>query len=64
MELSQCRVASDQESPPDEWTDVSKDDTQLIDVGVSLLRFHEQSVRRHPLCFKGSPRYLALSLHG
>lgn len=32
-----------------------------MQVGVSLLRFHEQSVRRHPLYFKGSPRYLALS---
>jgi hypothetical protein len=33
----------------------------LIDVGVGLLMFHEQSVRCYPLCFKGSPRYLALS---
>jgi hypothetical protein len=62
VELSQSRVASDQESPPDERTDVSKDDAQLICVGVDSLRFHEQSVRRNPLCFKGSPRILALSI--
>jgi hypothetical protein len=33
----------------------------LIDVWVGSLLFHEQSVRRNPCCFKGSPRYLALS---
>jgi hypothetical protein len=34
----------------------------LIDVWVDSWRFHEQSVRCYPLCFKGSPRILALSL--
>jgi hypothetical protein len=61
VEWGQGGVASDQESPPDEWTDVSKNDAQLINVWVGSLWFHEQSVRRNPLCFKGSPRFLAVS---
>jgi hypothetical protein len=61
MELSQSRVALDKKSSPDERTDASQDDAQLIDVWVGSLLFHEQSVRRDPCCFKGSPRYLALS---
>ena len=48
-------------SSPDERTDASQDNAQLIDVWVGSLLFHEQSVRRDPCCFKGSPRYLALS---
>jgi hypothetical protein len=37
VELSQCGIASDQESPPDERTDVPKDDAQLINVWVGSL---------------------------
>src|SRR6266446_9700000 len=37
VELSQRRVASDQKATPDEWTNASQDDTQLIDVGVCLV---------------------------
>src|SRR6516162_1661008 len=40
---------------------LSRDTTQLIDVWMGLLLFHAQSVRRHTPCFKGSPRYLAVS---
>jgi hypothetical protein len=61
VELSQGGIASDKESTPDERTDTSQNDAQLIDVWVGLLLFHEQSVRRSAYCFKGSPRNLALS---
>jgi hypothetical protein len=37
VELSQSRVALDQKATPDEWTNASQDDTQLIDVGVCLV---------------------------
>ena len=60
VELCQGRVASDQESTPDERADASQDDTQLIDVWVCSVLVHEQSVRRNPLCCKRSPRYLAV----
>ena len=61
VELGQGGVTSDKESTPDERTDASQDDAQLIDVWMGLLLFHAQSVRRHTPCFKGSPRYLAVS---
>src|SRR5215510_6428858 len=61
VQLGQRGVTSDKESTPDEWTDASQDDTQLIDVWMGLLLCHAQSVRRHTPCFKGSPRYLAVS---
>ena len=61
VELGQGRVASDQESTPDERADASQDDTQLIDIRVYSVLVHKQSVRRNPLCFKGSPQNLALS---
>jgi hypothetical protein len=63
MELCQRGVASDQEPTPDERTDASQDDAQLVDVQVYLVLVHAQSVRRNPCCFKGSPRNLALSSH-
>jgi hypothetical protein len=62
VELGQGGVASHQESSPDERTDISQDDTQLIDVGRQWVWLHDQSVRRQTLCFKGSPRILAVSL--
>ena len=46
VELGQRGVTSDQESTPDERTDASQDDTQLIDVWMGLLLFHAQSVRQ------------------
>src|SRR5262245_13774128 len=61
VQLGQGGVTSDKESTPDKGTDASQDDTQLIDVWMGLLLFHAQSVRRHTPCFKGSPRYLAVS---
>src|SRR4029434_6750876 len=61
VQLGQRGVTSDKESTPDKWTDASQDNTQLIDVWIGLLLFHAQSVRRHTPCFKGSPRYLAVS---
>jgi len=54
-------VASHQEPAPDERTDVSQDDTQLIDVRERRVGFHEHSVRRQPVRFKGAPRNLAVS---
>ena len=62
VELGQGGVTSDQESTPDERTDASQDDAQLIDVRVCLVLFHAQSVGRKAHCCKGSPRNLALSL--
>ncbi len=62
VELSPGGVASDQEPPPDERTDVPQDDAQLINIWVGPLRFHEQRVRCNPRCFKGAPRNLAVSL--
>ncbi len=44
VELGQRGVAPHQESAPDEGADASQDDTQLIDVGMRLVWFHEQSV--------------------
>jgi len=44
VELSEGGVASNQESSPDERTDASQNDAQLVDVWVGSLLFHEQSV--------------------
>jgi hypothetical protein len=44
VKLGQGGVAAHHESAPDERTDASQDDAQLVDVGVGSLRFHEQSV--------------------
>ena len=62
VELGQGGVTSDQESTPDERTDASQDDAQLIDVRGCLVLFHAQSVGRKAHCCKGSPRNLALSI--
>src|SRR5262245_5549141 len=56
VQLGQRGIASDQEATPDEWTDASQDNAQLIDVWMGLLLVHAQSVRRHTPSFKGSPR--------
>src|SRR2546427_7273272 len=53
VELGQGGVTSDQESTPDERTDASQDDAQLIDVRVCLVLFHAQSVGRKVHCCKG-----------
>jgi hypothetical protein len=44
VEVGQSGVTSDQESTPDERTDASQDDAQLIDVRVCLVLVHAQSV--------------------
>ena len=61
VQLGQRGFTSDKESTPVKWTDASQDDAQLIDVWMGLLLCHAQSVRRYTPCFKGSPRYLAVS---
>jgi hypothetical protein len=61
VEVRQSRVAVDQKAPPDERTNVSEDDAQLVDHWGWLVVFHGQSVRCHPFDCKGSPRNLALS---
>lgn len=44
VEVGQGGVTAHKESMPDERADASQDNTQLIDVRVGLLLFHEQSV--------------------
>ena len=61
VELRQGGVAADEESAPDEWTDLAQDDAELIDAGWFNRLIHAQSVPRRALRFKMSPRYLAVS---
>jgi len=51
-----------EETAPDEGADPSEDDTQLVDAGRLYWLAHGQSVPRKTLCFKVSPRNLALSI--
>src|SRR5439155_8955074 len=61
VEVRQGRVATDEQTAPDEWTDLAQDDAELIDAGWFNRLIHAQSVPRRALRFKMSPRYLAVS---
>ena len=52
MQVRQGRVAADEESTPDQRTDLTQDDTQLIDTGLWLCRkfWCVGTVRRVSLC--------------
>jgi hypothetical protein len=64
VEVGQRGVAAHKEATPNEGADASQDDAQLIDVGVWLVVFHEQSVRRNPFYFKGfPPEFSSLMAH-
>ncbi len=62
MQVCQGGVAADEESAPDERTDLAQDDAELIDAGRFDGLIHTQSVPRRALRFKVSPRNLALSI--
>ncbi len=62
VELCQGGIAADEESAPDERTDLAQDDAQLIDAGWFNGLMHAQSVPSRALRFKMSPRYLAVSM--
>jgi hypothetical protein len=53
--------AADEESAPDERTDLAQDDTQLIDTRRFRWLTHRLSVAQCAVSLKVSPRYLALS---
>ena len=55
------RVTSHTQTTPDEWTDLSQDDAELIDAGRFKGLIHAQSVPRRALHFKVSLQNLALS---
>jgi hypothetical protein len=55
--VGQGGLTADQQSAPDERTDVAQDDAELIDHRRWLSRLHGQSVRRSPLHCKDAPRY-------
>ena len=64
VELRQGRVAADEESAPDERTDLAQGDTQLIDTGRFRWLAHGWSVAQCAVSLKVSPRNLALSIYG
>jgi hypothetical protein len=64
VELRQGGVAADEESAPDERTDLSEGDTQLIDTGRFRWLAHRWSVTQYAVSLKASPRNLALSTKG
>ena len=47
--------ASDKKSSPDERADAAQDDAQVVNHRGELVGLHAQSVRHHPISFKGSP---------
>ena len=61
VELRQGGVAANEESAPDERTDLSEGDTQLIDTGRFRWLAHRWSVAQYAVSLKASPRNLALS---
>jgi Transposase, Mutator family len=61
VELCQGGVAADEESAPDERTDLSEGDTQLIDTARVRWLAHRWSVAQYAVPLKASPRNLALS---
>ena len=61
VELRQGGVAADEESAPDEWTDLAQGDTQLIETGQFRWLAHGWSVAQCAVSLKVSPRNLALS---
>ena len=61
MEVRQGGVAADEESAPDERTDLAQDDTQLIDTRRFRWLTHRLSVAQCAVSLKVSPRNLALS---
>jgi len=62
VKMCQSGIAAHEETAPDEGADPSEDDTQLVDAGRCTGLAHGQSVPRKTLCFKVSPRNLALSI--
>ena len=62
VKMCQSGIAAHEETAPDEGADPSEDDTQLVDAGRCTGLAHGQSVPRKTLCFKVSPRNLALSV--
>jgi hypothetical protein len=61
VKMCQGGIAAHEETAPDEGADPSEDDPQLVDPGRCTGLAHGQSVPRETLCFKVSPRNLALS---
>jgi hypothetical protein len=55
MQVRQGGVAADEESAPDERTDLAQDDAELIDAERFNGLIHTQSVPRRALRFKVSP---------
>ena len=62
VELRQGGVAVDEESTPNERTDLAQGDTQLIETGRFQWPAHGWSVAQYAVSLKLSPRNLALSL--
>jgi hypothetical protein len=62
VELRQRGVAADEESAPDERTDLAQGDTQLIETGRFRWLAHGWSVAQYAVSLKISPRNLALSM--
>src|SRR5713101_6360669 len=61
VELRQGGIAADEESAPDERTDLAQGDTQLIETGRFRWLAHGLSVAQYAVSLKVSPRNLALS---
>ena len=57
VEVRQGCVAADEQAAPDQRTDASKDNAELVDARLT----HGQSVMRAPRCCKASPQNLTLS---
>ena len=61
VEVRQGRVTTHEQTAPDERTDLSQDDTQLIDGRRFYWLAHRVSVAQCVVSLKVSPRNLALS---
>jgi hypothetical protein len=61
MELRQGRLTAHKQAAPNERTDATQDDAQLVDVAWGSRSSHGLRVAQSIAPLKGVPRYLALS---
>ena len=61
MEVRQGGMAVHQHATPDEWTNTTQDDAELVDTEWCPSGSHALRVAQRIGPLKGSPRYLALS---
>jgi len=61
MQVREGHITLDKHPAPDEWTNASEDDAELVDTERCGRGCHALRVLQRSVLLKGSPRYLALS---